>query len=216
MAPPEGVGGKVDGWVIHDAFRAKPLDAKESEWLYEPIAMRATEATVMPIPNWLVISDFRMFVHDAEIRQGSEAIILCSTDGRPLIPYYLPLQQQQGIPNAFFSLSFPYIRITFNGAIHHAKIELIEPKQQEIEGTIYATADISVLFSGPVSVTSTYCRTCKTEFPIENLDIHSKHVILPSKFSTGGDLTHLDRALRAAYKKSRSTKTNRVYYVSSR
>lgn len=214
--PPEGVGGKVDGWVIHDEFRAKPLDARGKEWLFEPIATRATEARVMPVPEWLAMSDYRLFVHDTEIRNGSEATVLCSTEGRPLIPYYIPIHQQPGIPSAFFSLAFPYIRIVFNGAIHHALIEKVEPKLQEIEGTQYATADVETIFEGPMSVTSAYCRTCKAEFPLDKLSLHSKHVILPSRFSGGPEINRIDKALRAAYKKSRATKSSRVYYVASR
>ena len=216
QAPPEGIGGRLNGWVIHDAFRAKPLDAGETEWLYEPIAHRDTEALVLQLPDWLASQDYRIYVHDTESRAGTHATILCSTEGRPLAPYYLPTQQQAGIPNALFSLPFDYIRINFNGAIHHLEIDLITPKQQEIEGFIYATADMNTLFSGSVKTETTFCRTCKTEFDLEDLRLHARHVILPSTFSIDAELRHLDKAIRAAYKKARAPKVNRVFYVATK
>lgn len=210
IAPPEGVGGKASGWTIHDDFRAKPHG---DGWLYEPIPQSPEGKIVFPIPGWLAMETLSVYVHDEEILKNGVGTILCSENGKPLSPYFIPRVQRKEFPNAFYSLPFGYARIVFDGRINYLHIEKIEPLIENVESSQYATVKRTILFSDTVKTVECFCKTCGISFAPEDIWDHMGHNVTPSTFDINEKSKIFDKAIRAVFKKALSPNQARPFFV---
>jgi len=207
IAPPEHLCARIDGVLVHDDFRAKN---KNDKWIYEAVGR---DGQSLAIPPWIDPSTITVSVHDAEQQRKGTTTIICSTTGRPLTPYYTPKNNVAGMPDACFSLAFPYINITYLRAINYFLIRSMEPAVRSEDGGMTAYVMTEDLFSGAVRVKTGYCPTCRLEFDA----IHDRHDlvhnVVVSAFELPESLTYLNKAMRAAAQKAWGPKPSRSYYI---
>lgn len=200
--PPDNMCAKVGGILVHDHFKAKQRNDK---WIYEATG---SSNTSLQIPAWIDPATVTISIHDEELHRNGVAHIICATSGKPLIPYYVPVQHLVGMPDACFSLSFSFVHIEYAKSINYLRIRRVEPMFIGGDAAIM-TED---LFNGPVMVRNAFCKTCNQEFDI--MELHDlDHNVVVSTFSVPDDLDYLRRAIRAATQKAWGPKPSRAYYV---
>ena len=113
--PPDNLCAKIGGILVHDDFKAKLRNGK---WIYE--SSRHTDVS-LAIPAWIDRSTVTMSVHDEEIYANGVSHVVCATTGRPLVPYYVPVQHTMGAPDACFSLG------GFFKTLAHTRVSIPDP-----------------------------------------------------------------------------------------
>lgn len=201
--PPDNLCAKVGGILVHDTFRAK---MRSDKWIFE--APRPTDTSLV-IPAWLDRSTVTMSVHDEEAYSDGVSHIICATSGRPLTPYYIPVQHAVGAPDACFSLAFPFIHIAYLKSINYLWIRHVNPVMLGDEAAVM-TDDI---LRAPVIVRTAFCKTCGQEFDVR-YPHDLTHNIVVSMFELAPELDYLRSAIVAATRKAWGPKPSRAYYVS--
>jgi hypothetical protein len=200
--PPDNLCAKIGGLLVHDDFKAK---LRNGRWIYE--SSRHTDNS-LAIPAWIDRSTVTMSVHDEEAYVNGVAHIVCATSGRPLVPYYVPVQHATGSPDACFSLSFPFVHIAYLKSINYLWIRHVNPVMLGDE----ATAMTDDVFRGPVAVRTAYCKNCDQEFDARYPHDLDHHIVV-STFDVPQELDYLRSAILAATRKAWGPKPSRAYYV---